>query len=134
MLQATFLFLVTAGVFLSLDFIGIRHLIRPVFERHVGDLLAEPLRLGPAALFYLAYVAGLLWMVSWPALKAGDPVQALIGGMVLGFLCYGTYEMTNYATLAAWSLEQVIIDVIWGTLLTGFAAWVGVAVLAGKIA
>lgn len=134
MLQAALLYLVTAGVFLGLDALGIRFLIRPVFERHIGDLLAQPLRLGPAALFYLAYVAGLVWMVSWPALKAGDPLQALIGGMVLGLLCYGTYEMTNYATLAAWSLEQVIIDGIWGTVLTGFAAWAGVAALNGRLA
>ena len=134
MMQAAILYLVTAGVFLVLDFIGIRYLIRPVFERHVGDLLADPLRLGPAALFYLAYVAGLLWLVSWPALRAGDPVQALVGGMVLGLLCYGTYEMTNYATLAAWSWEQVIVDGIWGTVLTGFAAWAGVAVLTGRLA
>ena len=134
MLQAALLYLVTAGVFLGLDALGIRFLIRPVFERHIGDLLAQPLRLGPAALFYLAYVAGLVWMVSWPTLKAGDPLQALIGGMVLGLLCYGTYEMTNYATLAAWSLEQVIIDGIWGTVLTGFAAWAGVAALSGRLA
>lgn len=132
MLQAVSLYLVTAGVFLSLDLLGIRYLIRPVFQRHIGDLLADPLRLGPAALFYLAYVAGLLWMVSWPALKAGDPLQALVGGLVLGALCYGTYEMTNYATLAAWNWQQVVIDGLWGTALTGFAAWAGVAVMSGR--
>lgn len=134
MLQATLLYGVTAGVFLGLDALGIRLLIRPVFERHVGHLLADPLRLGPAALFYLAYVAGLLWIVSWPALKSGAPLQALIGGMVLGLMCYGTYEMTNFATLADWSWEQVITDGLWGTFLTGFAAWAGVAALTGRLA
>ncbi|AOZ69553.1 hypothetical protein LPB142_09695 [Rhodobacter xanthinilyticus] len=128
------LYALTAVAFLGLDMIGIRLLIRPVFERHVGHLLADPLRLGPAALFYLAYVAGLLWFVSVPALKAGAPLQALVGGMVLGLLCYGTYEMTNYATLEDWSVRQVVIDGLWGTVLTGFAAWVGVAALTGKLA
>ncbi len=128
------LYALTAAAFLGLDMIGIRLLIRPVFERHVGHLLADPLRLGPAALFYLAYVAGLLWFVSVPALKAGAPLQALFGGMVLGLLCYGTYEMTNYATLEDWSVRQVVIDGLWGTVLTGFAAWVGVAALTGKLA
>lgn len=132
MLQVLSLYAATVVVFLGLDMVGIRHLIRPVFDRHVGHLLADPLRLGPAALFYLAYVAGLLWFVSLPALKAGAPLQALWGGMALGFLCYGTYEMTNYATLADWSLEQVLIDGVWGTLLTGFSAWVGVALLSQK--
>lgn len=133
MLQATLLYAATAAIFLALDVLGIRFLIRPVFERNVGHLLAEPLRLGPAALFYLGYVAGLIWLVSWPALKANDPIHALIGGLVLGLMCYGTYEMTNYATLADWSWQQVIIDGLWGTFLTGFAAWAGVAVLSGRL-
>lgn len=132
-MQPLWLYLITATVFLGLDAIGIRWLIRPVFETHVGDLLASPLRLGPAAVFYLFYVAGLLWFVSWPALRAGAPLQALLGGMLLGALCYGTYEFTNYATLQRWSLAQVAIDLAWGTVLTGFAAWAGVAALSGKL-
>ncbi|RLL62099.1 DUF2177 family protein [Paenirhodobacter hankyongi] len=127
------LYLTTAAAFLVTDIIGIRLLIRPVFERHVGHLLADPMRIGAAAAFYLAYVAGVLWFVSIPALKAGAPVQALLGGMVLGLLCYGTYEMTNYATLRDWSVQQVVIDGLWGMGLTGFAAWAGVAVLGGKL-
>lgn len=132
MLQHAPLYLITALAFLVTDALGIRLLIRPVFERHVGPLLAEPMRLGPAALFYLAYVAGLLWFVSVPALRNGAPLQALLGGMILGLLCYGTYEMTNFATLRDWSVQQVVVDGIWGIALTGFAAWFGVAVLSGK--
>jgi uncharacterized membrane protein len=134
MLQTGLLYLATAGVFLGLDMLGIRYLIRPVFERHVGHLLADPLRLGPAAVFYLAYVAGVLWFVSLPALREGAPLQALIGGAILGFIAYGTYEMTNYATLSDWSLQQVIVDGLWGIALTGFSAWAGVALLTGKLA
>lgn len=134
MAQTAFLYLITAAAFLLSDIIGIKMLIRPVFERHVGHLLADPLRLGPAAVFYLAYVAGLLWFVSIPALRAGAPLQALAGGMVLGLLCYGTYEMTNYALLRDWSMQQVVVDGLWGMALTGFAAWAGVAALSGKLA
>lgn len=133
MMQFAMLYLTTAVAFLATDAVGIRFLIRPVFERHVGHLLAEPLRLGPAALFYLVYVAGVLWFVSIPALKEEAPVQALVGGMVLGLLCYGTYEMTNFATLRDWSVQQVITDGLWGIALTGFAAWAGVAALSGKM-
>ncbi len=134
MLQISMLYAITAGVFLALDAIGIRYIVKPVFDRHVGHLFADPLRLGPAALFYLAYVGGVLWFVSWPALRDGLPLQALLGGALLGLMCYGTYEMTNYATLADWSPQQVIVDSIWGMTLTGFSAWVGVAILSGKMA
>lgn len=131
--QALLLYTVTAAVFLGLDMLGIRYLIHPVFETHVGHLLASPLRLGPAAVFYLFYVAGLLLFVSLPALKAGAPLQALAFGALLGAMCYGTYEMTNYATLADWSWQQVLVDGLWGMVLTGFAAWAGVAALSGRL-
>lgn len=132
-MQTAMLYIVTAGIFLSLDMLGIKYLIRPVFERHIGSLLADPLRLGPAALFYLAYVGGILWFASLPAMKEGAPLQALVAGAILGFLCYGTYEMTNYATLARWSLEQVVVDGLWGIALTGFSAWAGVAIMTGRL-
>ena len=134
MVQTGLLYLATAGVFLGLDMLGIRYLIRPVFERHVGHLLADPMRMGPAAVFYLAYVAGVLYFVSLPALREGAPLQALIGGAILGFIAYGTYEMTNYATLSDWSLQQVMVDGLWGIALIGFSAWAGVALLTGKLA
>jgi uncharacterized membrane protein len=133
-MQTVWLYLITAVIFFGLDMIGIRFLIRPVFERHVGDLLATPMRLAPAAVFYLFYIGGLLYFVSLPALRAGAPVQALLAGALLGALCYGTYEFTNYATLARWSPSQVATDLIWGTVLTGFSAWAAVALMSGKLA
>ncbi|SIN77644.1 DUF2177 family protein [Vannielia litorea] len=125
-MKIAILYAVTATLFLVGDAIGLKLLVKPVFERHVGHLLATPLRLGPAAAFYLAYVAGLLWFVSVPALNAKDPTAALIGGALLGLLAYGTYEFTNYATLRDWTLHQVAVDTLWGGVLTGFAAWGGV--------
>ena len=134
MSQIALLYSVTVVVFLCLDMIGIRYLVYPVFEKHVGDLLASPLRMVPSAVFYLFYVAGILWLVSLPALKESAPLQALVAGALLGAMCYGTYEFTNYATLDRWSFEQVLVDGLWGTFLTGFAAWAGVAVMSGKLA
>lgn len=121
-------YLSTAAVFLALDIVGLRYLIFPVFDRHVGHLLAQPPRFGAATVFYLAYVAGVLWFVSLPALRNGAPVEAFIGGVLLGLMCYGTYEFTNYATLSDWTLEQVVVDSAWGAVLTGSSAWIGVQI------
>lgn len=132
-MQVILLYVVTAVVFLGLDVPGIKFLVRPAFERSVGHLLADPMRVGPAAVFYLGFTAGLLYFVSIPALRAGAPLQALVGGALLGLLAYGTYELTNYATLADWSLQQVIVDCAWGTVLCGVAAWAGVAVMSGRL-
>ena len=127
-MQPLTLYLITAIVFLAADVVGLRVLVKPVFDRHVGHLFAQPFRMGPAAVFYLGYVLGLLWLVSLPALQSADPLAALFGGMILGLMAYGTYEFTNYATLRDWTLEQVIVDTLWGGVLTGFAAGAGVMI------
>lgn len=123
------LYLITALLFFIIDAIGLRLLIKPVFERHVAHLFADPFRVGPAAVFYLGYVAGVLWFVSGPALQAANPTAALIGGTLLGLLAYGTYEFTNYAVLRDWHWSLVATDLAWGTVLTAVSAWAGVAVL-----
>ncbi|UWR15560.1 DUF2177 family protein [Sulfitobacter sp. M368] len=122
------LYLSTVLVFFAADAVGLRLLIKPVFDRHIAHLYADPFRVVPAAVFYLGYVAGLLWFVSLPALRDGNPVAALIGGALLGLMAYGTYEFTNYATLRDWSMTQVVVDSLWGAVLTGFSAWAGVMI------
>ena len=118
----------TTIIFFALDAFGLRLLIKPVFDRHIAHLYADPFRIVPAALFYLGYVAGVLWFVSVPALQKGDPMAALIGGVLLGLMAYGTYEFTNYATLRDWSMSQVAADMLWGGALTGVSAWAGVLI------
>jgi uncharacterized membrane protein len=122
------LYFATAIVFFAADVIGLRLLIKPIFDRHIGHLFADPFRVIPAVIFYLGYVAGVLWFVSIPALRANDPMAALMGGVILGLMAYGTYEFTNYATLRDWSFQQVAVDMAWGSLLTGFSAWAGVMI------
>ena len=125
-MQTLILYLVTAAVFLGLDAIMLKSVMRPLFEGHIGDMLATELRLVPAALFYLAYVVGVLWFVSLPALHEGAPLNALLAGAALGAMAYGTYEFTNYATLRDWHWQMVLVDVTWGAFLTGVSAFAGV--------
>ncbi|MGB3281236.1 MAG: DUF2177 family protein [Pseudorhodobacter sp.] len=128
-MQIVALYLITATVFLLLDAVMLKTVIKPLFEQHIGGWLLDEIRLRPAILFYMFYIAGVLWFVSIPALRAGLPINALIGGALLGALAYGTYEFTNYATLRDWSAQMVALDLAWGTFLTGFSAWVGVMVV-----
>lgn len=125
-MQTLVLYVTTLAIFLAMDVVGIRTLIRPIFERHIGDLLADPFRLGPAAAFYAFYIGGVLYFVSLPALRQGAPGQALLAGALLGLMCYGTYEFTSLAVMRDWSWQQVVADTLWGGFLTGISAWAGV--------
>jgi uncharacterized membrane protein len=116
----------TVVLFLAIDAIMLKFVMRPLFSEYIGDWLLDDIRLLPAVGFYLFYVAGIVWFASMPALKSGSATYALIAGAFLGAIAYGTYEFTNYATLKNWSPSMVMVDVIWGTVLTGFSAWAGV--------
>jgi len=125
-LELAAVYALTVIVFLALDAIMLKFLMRPLFSEHIGDWLLDDVRLLPAVGFYLFYVAGIVWFASMPALKTGSATHALIAGAFLGAIAYGTYEFTNYATLKNWSPSMVMVDVIWGAVLTGFSAWAGV--------
>ena len=40
-------------------------------------------------------------------------------GALFGLVAYGTYDLTNLATIKGWSLKVTIIDLLWGGILTG---------------
>ena len=122
------LYISTAIVFLALDIVMLKKVMYPLFSANIGPMMLEDLRMGPAAVFYLFYVVGVVWFVSIPALNIGSIAQAFFAGAVLGALAYGTYEFTNFATLKGWTAQMVMVDVIWGAVLTGTSAAVGVAV------
>lgn len=127
-MQIVTLYLSTALIFLGLDAVMLKNVMRPLFETRIAHLLLDDLRIGAAAVFYLFYVAGVVWFVSLPALRDNAPWQALVGGGLIGAMAYGTYEFTNYATLRDWAPKMVAVDLAWGTVLTGVSALLGVLI------
>ncbi|MEI6099561.1 MAG: DUF2177 family protein, partial [Alphaproteobacteria bacterium] len=117
----------TTIIFLVLDAVMLTLFMKPLFTRHLGDLIRESPAMLAAALFYLGYTAGLIYLVSWPALKA--QTSPILPAAVLGALAYGTYEFTSYAIMKGWSWQMVVADVTWGTVLTAFSAWAGVTIV-----
>ena len=124
-MQILTLYALTTVIFLILDAVMLTLHMQPLFQRYLGDALLQSPRALPAGLFYLAYIAGLLYLVSLPALKTGAPL--LLPAAILGAMAYGTYEFTSYAIMKDWSPVMVATDVIWGTVLTAASAWGGVA-------
>ena len=120
------LYLVTLVVFLGVDAVWLKTVMKPLFDRHIGDLMAETLRFGVAAGFYAFYVMGILYFASIPALRDGGWQLAALNGAILGFLAYGTYEATSFSIMRGWTWSMLITDVVWGTLLTSLSAVAGV--------
>ncbi len=128
-MQFFLLYLVTATVFAVIDVIGLNVLMKPLFERHVGDILLTPINMAPALVFYAFYIAGAVWLISLPALRHDSVVEAGVNGAILGALAYGTYEFTNMSTIRGWDWTMVATDTAWGTILTAVSVATGVWVV-----
>ena len=125
-MQLAILYASTAAIFLVIDAIMLTLVMKPLFQQHIGALMLDGFRAGPAVAFYAAYVAGLIYLVSWAALKEGTGV--IIPAAIIGAMAYGTYEFTSFAIMKDWHWSMVAVDTTWGTVLTAFAAWAGVTI------
>ena len=111
--------------FLAIDLVWISRVVRPMYDQQVGGLLRAEPRVGPAALFYLLYAAGIVYFAVLPALQSGGFKTALLNGALFGGLAYGTYAFTNHAVIQGWTLTLVAADVVWGVILTAVTAACG---------
>jgi len=51
--------------------------------------------------------------------KEMDAKNAFIRGALMGFVIYGVYNGTNYATFSNYDMKTFIADTTWGTFVTG---------------
>jgi uncharacterized membrane protein len=127
-------YIATGIAFAVIDSVWLRNAYTKLYQPEIGEMLMKGgFRMGPAIVFYLLYILGMMVFAVGPALASGRWQTALVQGAMLGFFCYMTYDLTNYATLKVWSLKVTILDMIWGTVLTGSASlagwWVTTAIM-----
>jgi uncharacterized membrane protein len=107
------------------DFAWLGFIAKDFYQVQIGPLLLEKPNWTAAAFFYPLYAAGIVLFCIEPALAQGSWLRALMFGMLLGLLGYGTYDLSNLATLKGWSVSLVVVDIIWGMVVSGFAASAG---------
>lgn len=118
-MQLILLYLVSSIIFFAIDLVWLGLVAKPFYDKELSAFLSPQINWLAAAIFYSIYIAGLIYFAILPAIKTNSLSLALINGAILGFLCYATYDLTNLATLHKWPLKIVIVDIIWGTVLTG---------------
>lgn len=114
--------------FLVIDAVWIGLVARHLYEDDLGDLMRSQPGAVAAGAFYLLYAAGIVFFAVKPALADGSARTALFNGAFLGLLCYGTFTVTNYAILNAWTPMLLVTDILWGMFITGVTAAIGYAV------
>lgn len=115
----------SAVVFFGLDFIWLSTVSTGFYRSRIGALLLEQPNFAVAGVFYCVYVAGIVHFAVMPAVNSTTVATALVNGALLGLVAYGTYDMTNLATLKNWSVSVTVVDMAWGIALTATSAICG---------
>lgn len=117
-----FAYLGTLLAFLVLDDLWLGVFMGPTYKSLLGALMLDQPRWLPAVLFYLLYTLGCVVFV---VLQSGSWQRAARLGALLGMVAYGTYDLSNWATLQGWSAGLALMDMAWGTFLTAVCCSVG---------
>jgi uncharacterized membrane protein len=127
MRQAILHYAVVLVVFLAIDAVWLSTAGRTIYIAEIGQLLRDRPNFVVAFIFYCIYALGLLIFVVQPQLSEQGYGRALVYGGFFGLVAYGTYDMTNLATLKGFTPKIAVIDMAWGTILSAavccFAIW-----------
>ena len=119
-------YIATGLAFAIIDSFWLRTMYTRLYKPEIGELMMRGgFRMGPAVAFYLLYILGMMIFAVVPGFAAGRWQVALLQGAMFGFFCYMTYDLTNHATMKVWSTKVTVLDIMWGTFLTGSASVVG---------
>lgn len=115
--QFCFLYFSTLCIMVAMDILWLKGVMQHLFKAQLSEIME--FRFLPAVAFYLLYPLGIVIFTSH---GAQGWQSTLLYGCALGLLCYGTYDLTNLATLKPWTLRLALIDISWGGIVTGVSA------------
>jgi uncharacterized membrane protein len=126
--------LVTGVVMGVFDWFWLSIVANKFYKSQIGSLLLDKPNMAASVLFYAVYVVGVVVFVLSPALDAASWQHALGFGALFGIVAYATYDLTNLSTIKGFTVKLVIVDMLWGMVLTGLVslisynivqAWIG---------
>ncbi len=120
--------LIAALIFLIVDIIWLSFAVKSFYRPNIGHLLLDKPVMWAAAMFYIVYVFGLGVVIIEPSLDFEDTIKFLFKAFMFGLVAYGTYNLTNMATVKGWSPSVVFVDMLWGGLLTAFSSYYGILI------
>jgi uncharacterized membrane protein len=112
------LYVATFIAFLAVDMIWLGLVARTFYRKNLGFLLAPAPNWIAAVIFYLLFIVGILVFVVMPGLNEDSLRTVLLRAALFGLITYGTYDLTNLATVKDWPVLVTVVDMIWGTVLS----------------
>ena len=118
-------YLLTFIVFLMIDMLWLGVLAKNIYQKYLGGFLTGSINWTAALIFYALFVVGISIFAIYPAVNKSSVYFAILMGALFGFFTYATYDLTNLATLKGWPIPIVIIDIIWGSVLSAVVSLSG---------
>ena len=116
------LYALTVPIFFIIDIIWLGVVAKEFYRRKLEFILSPQVNWTAAVIFYLMYIAGILFFAVRPAVISNSWAQAAGLGALFGFFTYATYDLTNMATIKDWPLVIVVVDIVWGVCLCTMVA------------
>jgi uncharacterized membrane protein len=128
MLRHVALYLGSATAFFAIDLLWLGLIARDFYRQNLGHLLAPDIRWGAALLFYSIFILGIVILAVLPALATGDWLRAILLGGFVGLVGYAAFDLTCLALFKDFPVRVVVIDMVWGTVLSATTAAAGFGV------
>ncbi len=111
--------------FIVIDAVWLGLVAKKFYASQLGSLMREDILFLPAGVFYLLYSAGIVLLAVRPEQPHLSLLNVAFYGGVVGFIAYGTYDVTNLATIKNWPPLMSIVDLVWGTAISSLVAVAG---------
>lgn len=95
---------------------SLSNVYQPTFTKIQGSPLS--LKLGGGLMAWLLIASGL----NYYAIVKGDVWNSTLRGALFGFIVYGVYNATNYATFNDYTLSTATYDTVWGTFASALVS------------
>lgn len=115
-------YIIIVVLFVAIDMVWLMGVARSTYVAEIGTLLKKQPNITAAIIFYFGYALGVWFFAVSPGLNNGSWMMAAGLGAAIGAMAYGTYDFTNLSVMEGFGWRIAIIDMIWGTVLTGVTA------------
>jgi len=123
--QVVILYFITLAIGFVIDLVWLGVMNSRFYKPQLAGLMSDKVNWLPGILFYVLFIVGLLALVVIPAFNNESWLSAMLMGGLLGMIAYGTYDLTNLASIKNWPVPVTVVDIIWGTVFSAIVATIG---------
>jgi uncharacterized membrane protein len=118
------IFLLGVFIFLLADYLFLGLFMKDFWKKELGSSMRDNINIKsmfiPALIVYILLALGITLFV----LPLTDNLNFLITflyGAFFGLIVYGVYDLTNYIIITNYTWRLALIDIIWGSVISGIA-------------